>query len=455
MLFTTKWLADVVFYHQSISFDGTAINTVTTDSRQKTDNALFIPLQGDTFDGHDYVKQAVDNGAVAVFWDENYQIPSFLPEEFPVFLVNDTLAALQKLAAAYRNKIDPTVIAITGSNGKTTTKDIVAAVVNSTYRIHYTKGNFNNHIGVPLTILSMPSETEVLVLEMGMNHFGEIEQLSNIAKPNHAIITNIGESHIEFLGSREGIAKAKLEIVYGLNKEGNLIIDGDEPLITDWQHRGDVISCGFRETNAVIINNVIVKQDATVFTLSDGKRYEISLLGKHHAKNASFAITVGNLLGIPTASIKQALHSLALTSMRFEMLKGKNGVSVINDAYNASPTSMKAAIEVVKQMTGFPEKVLILGDMMELGDWSNNLHRSVADVIDASITAVFTLGNYASEIVTELKQQETVVTCAHFTERNALVESLKPYLSGDSLLLFKASRSMHFESFVDPIITPD
>src|SRR5699024_10164355 len=168
----------------------------------------------------------------------------------------------------------------------------------------------------------------------------------------------------------------------------------------------------------------------------------------HHAKNASFAIAVGTLLEIPTTAMKQALQATALTSMRFEMLKGENGVSVINDAYNASPTSMKAAIEVVKQMTGFSEKILILGDMFELGKWSEALHQSVADVIDDSITSVYTLGDNASEIVKVLKRQEIPAECVHFTEREALAEALVPHLRDDALLLFKASRVMQFESFV-------
>ncbi|MEN1966972.1 UDP-N-acetylmuramoyl-tripeptide--D-alanyl-D-alanine ligase [Lentibacillus sp. N15] len=451
MIFTTEWLSTLFTNSNEELITPISINSVITDSRQAMDNALFVPLIGETFDGHNYVKQAFENGAVAAIWDKQYEAPSFLPTDFPIFVVEDTLAALQTLAAAYREKVNPTVIAITGSNGKTTTKDIVAAVMKSTFRTHYTKGNFNNHIGVPLTILSMPPETQMLVLEMGMNHFGEIELLSKLAKPDYAIITNIGESHIEYLGSRAGIAKAKLEITQGLNKDGYLIIDGDEALLESWHNQRHVMTCGFKDSNMIVINDVNVKHHETSFTLSDGSEYAISLLGKHHAKNAAYAIALGKHLGIGLFAIQQSLRSLSLTSMRFEMVTGKDGVSVINDAYNASPTSMKAAIEVIKQMTGFTNKVLVLGDMFELGSYSKELHQSVAEVIDDSITAVYTFGDYAKEISLKVSRQHDSVTCKHFSDRNALTVALQSYLKRDTLVLFKASRGMEFESFVQKI----
>src|SRR5699024_1235287 len=186
------------------------IETVVTDSRLKVKQSLFVPLIGDQFDGHQFVEGALNNGAVAILWQEDRELPPSVPKQVPVFFVKNTLDALQQLASLYRNKVDPIVVGITGSNGKTTTKDIVSSVVKTTYKTHFTQGNLNNHIGLPLTILGMPNDAEVLILEMGMNHFNEIDLLSKIARPDYAIITNIGESHIEHLGSREGITKAKL-----------------------------------------------------------------------------------------------------------------------------------------------------------------------------------------------------------------------------------------------------
>ncbi|WP_099157992.1 UDP-N-acetylmuramoyl-tripeptide--D-alanyl-D-alanine ligase [Virgibacillus ndiopensis] len=454
MLFTTKWITAILREYIGAATDTIPIDEVTTDSRKQTKKGLFVPLVGENFDGHDYVKQAFDNGAVATVWDKSKPLPEFLPTDFPVFFVDNTLTALQELAAGYRNEINPVVIGITGSNGKTTTKDLVASVVKSQYRTHYTDGNFNNHIGLPLTILAMDRQTEVLVLEMGMNHFGEIEQLSTIARPDFAIITNIGESHIEYLGSREGIAKAKLEIVTGLKQGGTLIIDGDEKLLEQVHNRDHVITCGFANHNDVVLEKVSIQHNQTVFNLSDGIEYTITLLGKHHAKNASYAITLGKRLGISPDNIKQALLSIELTAMRFEMLKGKHNVSVINDAYNASPTSMKAAIEVVKQMTGFNDKVLVLGDIFELGEHATVLHQSVGEVIHAPITALFTFGKDSAEISKLVQKDNELIDCRHFASREELLNELQPYLNEDTLLLFKASRGMQFELFVKEIVQP-
>lgn len=451
MLFTTKWLSECFLNFRGDAQDNIAIDVVTTDSRQKVKKALFIPIIGEKFDGHNYVKQALDNGSVAVLWDKNIALPGFIPTNFPVFYVDNTLTSLQILAAKYRNEVNPIVIGITGSNGKTTTKDLVAAMVKTKYKTHYTDGNFNNHIGLPLTVLSMGKETEVLILEMGMSDFGEIDLLSKIARPDYAIITNIGESHIEFLGSRQGIAKAKLEIINGLKDNGTVIIDGDEELLNSIRRHSNTITCGFNKDNDVMIDHTDVNLTETTFRLSDGTTYAIPLSGKHHAKNATFAITLGEQIGIEKENRKQALLSLKHTSMRFELICGLNGVSIINDAYNASPTSMKAAIEVVKQLDGFTEKVLILGDVLELGSHSKAMHRSVADCIESPITAVFTLGTEAEAIASAVKEMHPLIRTGHFTAREELIQALQPYLNKASLLLFKASRGLKFESLIENV----
>ena len=451
MLFTTKWLSNHFTNFCGEAADAITINTVTTDSRQKLKQSLFIPIVGERFDGHDYMKQALENGAVAAFWDENKPLPQFLPTDFPVFLVADTLTALQTLATHYRNNVNPIVIGITGSNGKTTTKDIVTAIAKTTYRTHYTNGNFNNHIGLPLTVLSMQKDTEVLVLEMGMSDFGEIERLSNIAKPDYAIITNIGESHIEFLGSRQGIAQAKLEITKGLKADGMVIFDGDEPLLNTALQQNHNIACGFQQKNDVIVSDVDVHTKKTTFRLS-GTSYTIPLLGRHHALNAAFAIVLGETLSITKEKMKQALTTLEVTAMRFELKQGVHDVSMINDAYNASPTSMKAAIEVVKQMDGFKEKVLVLGDILELGNHSEALHRSVSEVIDSPITAVFTFGKDAEKISTAVTEEKPYIKGKHFAVKEELLAALQPYLHDEALLLFKASRGLQFESLVEALM---
>lgn len=452
MLFETNWLATLFPENRGNIESTSPIQEVTTDSRVETTNALFIPLVGDQFDGHDHVKQAIDQGAVAMFWHKDKELPMFIPTDFPVFFVADTLLALQQLATYYRKKINPIVVGITGSNGKTTTKDLVASILKTTYQTHATKGNFNNHIGLPLTILAMSKHTEVLILEMGMSDFKEIERLSEIARPDYAIITNIGESHIEFLGSRQGIANAKLEIMHGLKDNGMMFIDGDEQLLLPLHQMENIVTCGYKENNNQLITNVEMSHHTTTFTLRGNSRYSVPLLGWHHALNATYAIALGKQLNVSEAMIQEGLHSLELTSMRFELLKGANDVSIINDAYNASPTSMKAAINVVKQMKGFKEKVLILGDIFELGNQSDDLHKSVASVIESPITTVFTYGEAARNISETVNKEQTDIPCSHFETKEELLDALKEYIHVEALLLFKASRGMRFETIVEDVL---
>ncbi|WP_156290428.1 UDP-N-acetylmuramoyl-tripeptide--D-alanyl-D-alanine ligase [Oceanobacillus salinisoli] len=452
MLWTIKELANWFSDIQGNVDPTVEIQEVNTDSRLKVRNSLFIPLIGENFDGHQFVEQAIENGAVAIFWKKDKELPSSISSDIPVFMVEDTLNALQRLARNYRDEVNPIVIGITGSNGKTTTKDLVASMAMSSYVTHYTNGNFNNHIGLPLTILSMKRNTEVLVLEMGMSNFGEIETLSKIAKPDHAIITNIGESHIEFLGSREGIAKAKMEIVHGLKENGTIIIDGDEDLLRSLHQKPNTVTCGFNDGNDYKIVDAKVTVKETIFKLADDAIYHVPLLGKHHAKNATFAIALGEQLGIKKDQRKQALLSVQRTSMRFELIKGVNDVSIINDAYNASPTSMRAAIEVVKELSGFTDKVLILGDVLELGEHAKQLHQTVAEVVESPITALFTIGEHAKVISqTVNREKANFIKTEHFHSKEELLESLQPYLNNESLLLFKASRGLKFESLVNEL----
>ncbi|SDL76913.1 UDP-N-acetylmuramoyl-tripeptide--D-alanyl-D-alanine ligase [Sediminibacillus halophilus] len=449
MLFTTEFLADVFDDCKGAVQDGIEINEVITDSRRQSHKSLFIPLVGESFDGHDFLKGAFDNGAVAILWAKDRELPEFLPAGFPVFYVDDTLEGLQLLAREYRKRINPTVIGITGSNGKTTTKDLVGTVTGSYYRTHRTKGNLNNHIGVPLTILSMPPQTEVLVLEMGMSGFGEIELLSKIAEPDYAVITNIGESHIEYLGSREGIAQAKSEILAGLKSDGRLFIDGDEALLSPLKQREDVIGCGFQPHNQITADHIRMYSDKTTFQFNGQIAYELNMLGEHNVKNALFAIAIANQLGIPEQYIKSSLSDLELTGMRFEFMSGRNHSTIINDAYNASPTSMKASINVVQQLAGYQRKVLVLGDIFELGEQASALHRQVAAAINQEIDVLFTVGSNAREI-SDAKQNELRLV-QHFDSLDDLTTALLPLLEDGTLVLLKASRGMKLETMLKDI----
>lgn len=450
MLLKFKELKQIFPAHNHHLKDEQTIEEITTDSRKETKNSLFIPIIGEKFNGHHFADQAIANGAIALVWDEKEELPTSIPEDFPIFYTKDTTKALQNLAAYYRREVDPIVIGITGSNGKTTTKDLVASLMRTTYQTHATEGNLNNHIGLPLTILSMPRHTEVLVLELGMSDFGEIDLLTKISEPDVAIITNIGESHIEYLGSKEGIAKAKLEIINGMKNNGILIVDGDEPLLEQIHtvKNLQIIRCGFSDGNDLQILETKVSVNGTTFKTTTGNEYFVPLAGKHHAKNSAYALQLAKIYNIPIEKQLEGLRQLSHSGMRFELQQGLNGAVIVNDSYNASPTSMKASIEVIKEVDGFNKKILVLGDILELGEFADDMHRSIAETIVSPITHLYTYGVKAELMTREVKEKEKEIRCEHFQSKEKLVNTLKNELTQSTIVLFKASRGLQFETMV-------
>lgn len=428
---------------------------VVIDSRKKTPDGLFVPIKGDRFDGHDFLFQAIENGAAAALWRESRPLPDKLPPDFPLFLVKDTLEALQSLAKSYLRECAPKVVAVTGSNGKTTTKDMIDSVLGTVYKTFKTQGNFNNHIGLPLTILAMPEDTEVLILEMGMNHFGELTFLSQLAEPDVAVITNIGESHIEFLGSREGIAKAKLEIVKGLKDGGTLVIDGDEPLLAHVRTKAfRILSCGYNEGADLWITDMHERMDGYTFSVNhESGTYKVPVLGKHNVKNAVYSIAVGEQLGLSAVKIKEGLERLKLTKMRFELVDGQNGALLVNDCYNASPTSMKAALETLKALPRFERRVAVLGDMYELGKDEEALHKQVAEVIGAPITHIVTIGAKGKWIADALRPDKSGLVIRSFETKALALPFLRTLLEDKTVMLFKASRLLELEKLVEELRT--
>lgn len=451
MLFSSDHLKEL-FQSSDVNTNFVAIERIMLDSRDNLPNSLFIPIIGEHFDAHDYLDQAIENGAVAALWDASREIPEIHKERCQFYVVEDTIKGLQKLARFYRNRVNPIVIGITGSNGKTTTKDLVSAVLQTKYRTHKTAGNYNNHIGLPITILTMPLDTEILILEMGMNQFKEIDVLTKIATPDYAIITNIGESHIEHLGSRAGIAQAKLEIKNGLKENGTVIIDGDEALLMKQRTVQNVISCGFSAENEPFhISHVKITGKTTDFQVAD-EEYSVPLLGAHHAKNATFAIIIAKQFAMTQSEIQTGFTHLEHSGMRFEQFIGKNNTTIINDAYNASPTSMKAAIEVVKQMTQFNRKVLVLGDIRELGDETEKYHLDVAETITPPIDIVFTFGDQAASISEYVQTHQRAIISRHFTNKEQLIQALQSCLNDETVILFKASRVLALEKVVEAFV---
>jgi UDP-N-acetylmuramoyl-tripeptide--D-alanyl-D-alanine ligase len=434
-----------------VKFLNQQIKGVTTDSRHVEKGNLFFPLVGDKFNGHKFVDKAIEKGAAAVIWAESEINP---PENVPVILVKDTLTALQDLAKGYLEQLKPKVVGITGSNGKTTTKDMIAAVLETTYKVHKTKGNFNNHIGLPLTILSMAEDTEIAILEMGMSASGEIELLSKIAKPDVAVITNIGEAHLLDLGSREGIAEAKLEIVKGLKKDGLFIYYGDEPLLQDRVPSLSLSTVTFGEShkNDYFPTNIIQELNGTSFKIKDTE-YFIPVLGKHNVCNALAAYAVASYFEVKNEAIIEGFSAIKISGMRLELVQGENGVSVINDAYNASPTSMLAAINLLEDLKGFNQKFVVLGDMLELGENEKEFHQQVGESIKQDkISHIFTYGKLGREIANGAKQNRSDEYIHHYDDKRALIEQLKTMVNKNDVVLVKASRGMKLEEVVNSLI---
>ncbi|WP_371809563.1 UDP-N-acetylmuramoyl-tripeptide--D-alanyl-D-alanine ligase [Halobacillus sp. Marseille-Q1614] len=452
-MFTVQELAAIFTDHRGAADADIPLRQVMTDTRKEKKQSLFIPLAGENFDAHLFLMDAIKNGAVAALWQKGRELPKAVPTEFPVFFVEDTLQALQETSSFYLKKVNPAVIGVTGSNGKTTTKDLVASVLQVKYRTHKTAGNFNNHIGLPLTILAMPEDTEVAVLEMGMSQAGEISLLSNLARPSYAIITNIGESHIEYLGSREGIAKAKLEILDGW-QEGAFIFDGDEELLKEYHQKTNAISSGFNSSCRQVIEKIDEQDDDCYFTINQ-IRYHLPLSGKHNVKNASYAIALALKLGLTTEEIQKGLKQLELSGMRYEKLEGMHGSLIINDAYNASPTSMKAVIEVILRLKSKQHKVLVLGDMFELGSFSDRLHAGVASAITEDIDAVYTIGEHAAKISEAVQKSQPGIQSRHFTDKQSLSAQVQSDLTPDTVVLIKASRGMKLEELIKDLIADD
>ncbi|MBF1276565.1 MAG: UDP-N-acetylmuramoyl-tripeptide--D-alanyl-D-alanine ligase, partial [Parvimonas micra] len=320
------------------------IEGVSTDTREIQVHNLFIPLVGEKFDGHNFAFDAVKKGAVATLWDKRHPTPYL---DAGIIIVDNTLQAYQKLASSYLKATGAKVVGITGSNGKTGTKDILASILKENFRVHNTAKNLNNEIGVPKTIMEMDLDDEVVVLEMGMERFGEIKTLTNIARPDIAVITNIGDSHLLELGTKENIARAKFEILEGLKPDGVFIFNNDDEVlrevIKEYTITQKVIKIGTREDSDVIIRPIRSDEEGSSFSIGE-YAYSIPFIGKHQIYNASVAITIAGLLGMNYGDIVRGLSRVKLTGMRMELMH-LSSFDILNDCYKSNPQSLTSCIE--------------------------------------------------------------------------------------------------------------
>lgn len=428
---------------------------VTTDSRKVTKASLFIPLIGEKFDGHDYIEQCFKAGASVCLTSKP------IPEVAgcSAVLVDDTAKALRDLAAWHRKKFVIPVVGITGSVGKTSTKDMVSCVLSQKYSVLKTQGNFNNEIGLPLTVLNIDSSHETAVIEMGMSGFGEISRLTSIARPDIAIITNIGVSHIEKLGSQEGILKAKLEILEGLHKDGLVVLNGDDPLLKPLKGKlpfRTVLYGMHRGSDYTASNYQTMGEQGTSFEITVNEtlyNVEIPVPGIHNVYNALAAIAAGIEMKIPMEIIIDGIKQFSPGNMRQSIIN-HNGIKIINDAYNASPQSMQAAINVLEEISSGSRSIAVLGDMFEMGDMSKDLHYSVGEFIkNKKINYIITVGQDSgmiSQAVADSGNGE--IKLRHFeSNKEALKYILGIVMPGDYILI-KGSRGMKMEEIADGIM---
>ncbi|MDH5444886.1 MAG: UDP-N-acetylmuramoyl-tripeptide--D-alanyl-D-alanine ligase [Gammaproteobacteria bacterium] len=424
--------------------DDVNLTGVSTDTRTLTGGELYIALKGPNFDGHDFVSQAIAKGAMAVMVDHDMEL------SIPQLIVADTRLAMGQLARYWREQFSIPVIGVTGSNGKTTVKEMLASILSGLGEVHATKGNLNNDIGVPLTLFQLGEHHTSAVIEMGANHAGEIEYLVGIAKPDIAIITNAGAAHLEGFGSLEGVAKAKGEIYAGLSKEGIAIVNGDDKYLSLWreiisprkkiefgiEHDSDV-SASFE--SGASGNTVTVKAMGEEFL------FTLSLLGKHNIMNSLAAIAATKAINVPTSVIVAGLEKMQPVAGRLRSRVGVNGSRIIDDTYNANPTSLKAGIAVLNDFVG--EHFLALGDMGELGSDEEELHQQVGQTArQLGVDRLYTIGNLAGKAASAFGEN-----AYSFEEHKSMIAALNKDLHKDVTLLVKGSRRMHMERVVEAL----
>lgn len=443
-MFSTKEIAQVT--NGKLVGDDVKISSVSSDTRTIKKGALFIAIKGERFDGNDFIKQAAAAGAAAAISDMS---AGSVKTDIPVIYVGNSRTAQLMLARYYRSKFDIPLCGVTGSVGKTSTKDMIYAVLSAKFNTLKTDGNFNNEIGLPQTLFNLNDKTGAAVLEMGMSDRGEISVLSKTAIPDCCVITNIGYCHIEQLKTRENILAAKMEILDGASCIAPLIVCGDDKYLAGVKPDCRVIRYGISPANDVYADNVRQLENAVEFTLHyKGKAYDARVpeVGEHHVLNALAAFAVGIEFQMTPEEIVPAFMSYKGSGLR-QKIEKRGDVTLIIDCYNASPTSMSAALAVLGSMNG--RKVAVLGDMLELGEQSKALHAGLADAVIKNSDLIFLYGREMHALVTELIKRE--IPAFYNENKSELTKMLIENIKSGDVILFKGSRGMKMEEIADKI----
>ena len=426
------------------------IKAVSTDTRKIEEGTMFIALKGENFNGNNYVLDAFNKGAKIAIVDEVKCDLNELKEDVALIKVQNTGRALMDLAKFYREKLGLMVVGITGSARKTSTKDLVAAVLSYKYKVFKTKGNFNNEIGLPLMILELDSTYDVAILEMGMRGLGQIKELAEIASPDLGIITNIGISHIEILKTRENILKAKMEIATFFDKNNTLVVCGNDDFLGALpEAEYKIVKTGVGENFKIGAKNIALEELSSKFTVYDGEKEEefsLDMPGEHNISNLMLGIAIAKELGVSFEEMKRGLKNIEATSMRLELIK-KDGFSILNDCYNSSPVAVKSAIDVMKNIEG-KRRIAVLGTMRELGHKSEEAHEEIGKYAkENGIEKVLCFGDFSENI-----KEGYGEGCTVYENKEELIKDLLNIICDGDIILVKASRSLKFEEITKALL---
>ena len=424
---------------------------ISTDSREIKQGEIFWALIGDNFDGHDFLEQVFEKSTLfAVVAEKGFE--KYKHKLYPLAVVSDTLIALQQLGNLQRNKFDIPVIAITGSNGKTTVKEMIAHVLQQKIKVHKTEGNFNNHIGCPLTLLQLNKSHQAAVVEIGTNHKGEIKMLAKIARPNQAVVTDISGAHLEFFNTVETVAEEKLSLFDQLDEEGIIYQNLDNPFIEQYKRTCIKTITYSMYKDADVRGKLIDLNDTGCprFLLNEKTEIQLQIAGLHNVKNALAAAAIAGQFGFSDGEIRMGLESFKAYSKRMQIIREK-GITFINDAYNANPNSMTAAFNTISAMKSTGRIYLVLGDMFELGEYAHQLHRDVlVNALGINPDMICVLGRHMIEAAESINGQ-SCERIERFENHQTLAAYLADRLQGNDIVLVKGSRGMAMEKVIDSL----